>query len=93
MKKGKLIKNLILVSLIVVVSVLLMTVIDKSSDRMAESYYNLTNKPDRSNQQFNIPAGQISSQIDGTTDINYTVVTDEEDIEVDVDEKVETEEE
>lgn len=74
--KGKFFKKLIIVVMIVVFAVLLMTTIDKSALKMARAYYTLTNKPSRSDSQFNIPTGRVNLNSDGTRNINFEVSVD-----------------
>ena len=92
----KFFKKLIILSFIVVFAVLLMTVIDKSSLKMAYAYYTLTNKPSRSDLQFNVPTGRITFDRDGSKAVTFeisqeisdtlTSVTDEDTDGADVDE-------
>lgn len=75
----KFLKKLIIVSFIVVFSVLIMTVLDKSSLKMARAYYSLTNKPSRSDAQFNIPTGRIYPNTDGTKSLTFELPTNSDD--------------
>lgn len=83
----KFFRNLIIVSLIVVFAVLLMTVIDKSTLKMAYKYYTLTNKPNKSDTQFNIPTGRISLNKDGTKSINFEIPKELASIDIEVTEE------
>lgn len=85
MFKGKFLKKLITFCFIVVIAVLLMTVIDKSSLKLAVAYYTLTNKPSRSDLQFNIPTGRLLPSTDGTTDIKFELPILSEDSNITVD--------
>lgn len=83
----KFLRKLIIVSAIVVFAVLIMSVIDKSTLKLAYSYYTLTNKPSKSDSQFNIPTGQIKLNKDGTRDISFELSMFLKDSEIEVTEE------
>lgn len=80
----KFLRNLIIVTAIVVFVVILMTVVDKSSLKLAYKYYTLTNKPSRSDLQFNVPTGRIFKNADGTTSLKFEMALNLSDSDVDV---------
>lgn len=86
MSKHKILNRIIIVSLIVVTAVLIMTVLDKSSLKLALAYYTLSNKPSSSDSQFNIPTGRVLMNVDGTKAIEFEIASNMEDADISVDE-------
>lgn len=82
----KFLRNLIIISFIVVFAVLIMTVIDKSSMKMAVKFYALTNKPEKSDIQFDVPTGRVYQNADGTKEIKFEFTPNLVDVDPTVDE-------
>ena len=83
----KLWSNIIILSGIVVFAVLIMSVVDKSTLKLARMYFSLSNKPSRSDEQFNIPTGRIHLNADGTKEISFEIAAGMEGVETEVEEE------